>query len=107
MKDEALPPKYEADVFIGFDTRAGDFVTHWLDRFGAGGARVVATGKRDGERLMVVFPYTEGAFRDTFTFEPKTQTWSLLLESQGRDGSWSTFAAYKLARPVLDKGKQP
>ena len=104
MVDVEVPPRYEAEVFIGFDARAGDYVTHWLDRFGAGGARVVATGKRDGPRLVIIFPYAESPFRDTFTFEPKAQTWSLLLEAQGRDGSWSTFAAYKLVRPVFDTG---
>lgn len=102
MVDVEVPPRYEAEVFIGFDASAGDYVTHWLDRFGAGGARVVATGKREGERLVIVFPYAENPFRDTFTFEPNARTWSLLLEAQGRDGSWSTFAAYKLVRPVID-----
>jgi hypothetical protein len=102
MVDVEVPPRYEAEVFIGFDASAGDYVTHWLDRFGAGGARVVATGKREGERLVIIFPYAESPFRDTFTFEPKARTWSLLLEAQGRDGSWSTFAAYKLVRPVID-----
>jgi len=102
MIDVELPPRYEAEVFIGFDASAGDYVTHWLDRFGAGGARVVATGKREGERLVIIFPYAENPFRDTFTFEQKARTWSLLLEEQGRDGSWSTFAAYKLVRPAID-----
>jgi len=104
MVDVEVPPRYEAEVFIGFDARAGDYVVHWLDRFGAGGARVVATGKREGERLVIIFPYAENPFRDTFTFEPKARTWSLLLEAQGRDASWSTFAAYELARPVSETG---
>ena len=99
MVDAATPPKYEADVFIGFDAKAGDYVAHWLDRFGAAGARVVATGKRDGKQLVIYFPYAEGKFRDTFIFEPESDTWSLLIESQEANGSWSTFANYKLARP--------
>jgi hypothetical protein len=102
MIDADTPPKYEADVFIGFDAKAGDYVAHWLDRFGAAGARVVATGKRDGQRLAISFPYAEGAFRDTFTFDPKAGAWSLLLESQEPDGAWSTFASYTLARPAID-----
>jgi hypothetical protein len=32
----AVPP-YEADLFLGYDARAKDFVGHWLDRFGAAG----------------------------------------------------------------------
>jgi hypothetical protein len=96
MIDVQLPPKYEAEVFIGFDAKANDFIAHWLDRFGAAGARVVARGERKGQQLVIVFPYTEGAFRDTFSWEPASRSWSLLLESQSADGSWSTFATYTL-----------
>jgi len=96
MLDVQTPPQYEADVFLGFDTKAGDFIAHWLDRFGAAGARVVDHGERRGQTLVIVFPYTEGAFRDTFTWEPAARSWSLLLESQSADGTWTTFATYTL-----------
>jgi hypothetical protein len=69
---------------------------HWLDRFGAGGARVVASGQRDGDRLVIVFPYAEGAFGDTLTRERESNGWSLLIEAQAPDGKWSTFARYVL-----------
>jgi len=100
MIDAEPTPTYEADVFIGFDAQRHDFIAHWLDRFGAAGARVVASGRRDGQNLVVIFPYASGAFRDTFTFMPDTGAWSLLLESQKPDGTWSTFAAYTLTRPT-------
>src|ERR1700687_1488644 len=67
MEDTHRTAHYEAQVFLGYDAKAGDYVAHWLDRFGAPGARVVATGKREGDTLVIVFPYAEGAFRDTFT----------------------------------------
>jgi hypothetical protein len=92
-------PGYQADVFLGYDPKARDFIVHWLDRFGAAGARVVATGHRDGEKLIFSFPYAEGAFRDTFQRDKARNTWTLLLESQGKDGAWSTFADYTLTRP--------
>jgi hypothetical protein len=98
MIDATSPPQYEADVFIGFDHKANDYVAHWLDRFGAAGARVVARGVREGQRLVLTFPYAEGAFRDTFNWQPTTQSWSLLLESQAVDGTWSPFASYTLTR---------
>jgi hypothetical protein len=69
---------------------------HWLDRFGAAGARVVASGRRQGETLVIQFPYAEAAFKDTFVYDPNKNTWSLLIESQKPDGSWSTFATYTL-----------
>jgi hypothetical protein len=99
MIDADPTPKYEADVFVGFDSQRHDFVAHWLDRFGAAGARVVGTGKRNDMRLVMIFPYASGAFRDTFIFQPASGMWSLLLESQSPNGEWSTFANYTLARP--------
>lgn len=99
MVDAGSPPRYQAEVFIGYDPKAHDYVIHWLDQFGAAGARVVATGMRKGQRLVVTFPYAEGAFRDTFTRHPKEGTWTLLLESQNQSGAWSHFASYELTRP--------
>jgi hypothetical protein len=96
MIDRQLPPKYDAEVFIGFDAKANDFIVHWLDLFGAAGARVIARGERKGQQLVVVFPYAEGAFRDTFSWQRTSRSWSLLLESQSADGMWSTFATYTL-----------
>lgn len=99
MIDTGAEPKYEAEVFIGYDAHAKDYVAHWLDRFGAAGARVVANGTRRGKRLVMHFPYSDGAFRDTFTFDARSTTWTLLIESQAKDKTWSEFASYTLARP--------
>ena len=98
MIDAAASAQYEADLYLGFDDKAGDYVGHWLDRYGAAGARVVATGRRNGEVLILIFPYADGWFRDTFTRHPATGTWSLLIESQAKDRSWSAFASYELKR---------
>lgn len=46
--DAADPPAYEAAVFIAADGN-GDYVAHWLDTFGAAGARVAGAGRRTGE----------------------------------------------------------
>ena len=98
MVDTAKPPQYKADVFFGYDAKAGDFIIHWLDQFGAAGARVVGTGRRDGEKLVFTFPYAEGLFRDTLRRDKPAGMWTLLLESQRKDGTWSTFANFKLMR---------
>jgi hypothetical protein len=98
IADAGPPPQYEADVYIGFDAKAKDYIAHWLDRFGAPGARVVARGERQGQRLVLIFPYAEGAFRDTFTWQPESRSWSALLESQNSNDTWSTFASYTLSR---------
>jgi hypothetical protein len=98
MIDAASPPQYQAEVFIGFDRKANEYIAHWLDQFGAAGARVVAHGERHGTQLVLNFPYAEGAFRDTFTWRPESASWTLLLETQHADGAWSTFSSYTLTR---------
>lgn len=96
MIDAAAAPSYEADLFLGYDAHADDYIGHWLDRFGAAGARVVASGKRQGATLIIQFPYAAGTFKDTFVYEAKSDSWTLLIESQGPDGHWSNFAQYAL-----------
>jgi len=103
LVDTAKPPQYEASVFLAYDPKQKDFVVHWLDNFGAVGARVVALGRRDGERLVVTFPYAEGAVRDTFTRDPAAGGWTLLLEEQGSSGAWSTSGSFTFARPAGTK----
>ncbi len=98
LVDRAKPPAYQADVYLGFDAKADEYIAHWLDRFGAAGARVVATGHRDGQTLVLFFPYQDSPFRDTLTLDPDGTTGSLLLESQKADGTWATFASYTLRR---------
>jgi hypothetical protein len=96
MIDTGTPPGYEADVYLGFDGKANDYIAHWLDRFGAAGARVVGRGERHAQQLVLTFPYTEGAFRDTLTWRRASKTWFLQLEAQGKNGEWSDFATYTL-----------
>lgn len=98
MIDTAAPAQYEAHVYLGFDPRQHDYVVHWLDKFGAAGARVVATGRRDGDRLTVLFPYANGAFRNVWTRSPGDGGWALVIEAHEQDGHWSTFADYRITR---------
>ena len=102
MIDATDAPTYEADLFLGYDAHADDYIGHWLDRFGAAGARVVASGKRQGQTLVIQFPYAEAAFKDTFVYDPNSRSWSLLIESQKPGGGWSNFAAYTLVRAAAE-----
>ena len=55
-------------------------------------------GRREGQKLVLLFPYAEGAFRDTLVVAADGNFATLLLESQEKDGSWSTFASYRMTR---------
>lgn len=96
--DAAKPPAYEADVYLGFDPKAGDCVVHWLDRYGAAGARVVGVGHRREQTLVFEFPYAESTFRDTLTLAEDGAAGALLIESIEPAGHVSTFASYTLTR---------
>jgi Protein of unknown function (DUF1579) len=98
LTDQAQPPAYQARVYLGFDPKADDYIAHWLDQFGAAGARIVGSGRRHGQTLVLGFPYADGAFRDTLTLAADGNSGSLLIESAARDGHWSTFASYQLVR---------
>ncbi|OFX00178.1 MAG: hypothetical protein A3E78_06235 [Alphaproteobacteria bacterium RIFCSPHIGHO2_12_FULL_63_12] len=97
MIDAATPPQYEARVFIGADESAQDYVAHWLDGFGAGGARVAALGARTDNQLRLEFPYAQGKFRNLWERRDK-DSWTLTIDAENAGGSWSEFAHYSIER---------
>jgi hypothetical protein len=99
MKDLSSPPKYEAEVYIGYDTTKSRYVAHWIDTFG-GGYSLMGFGVRDGNSLPFTFEDADGTVRNTFTYDPATQTWTCLIVQKGKDGrDWKTFAEDRLKRP--------
>jgi hypothetical protein len=105
MEDvEHTPPRYEARVFIGPDTVPGRLVGHWLDNFGAAFSVPPATGAAVGDSLTLDFPYRDGAFHDTFVYDPGTDTWTIRLDAADGTGRWKRFADYRaVLRPRLTR----
>ncbi len=97
MKDKAEPPRYEAEVYIGYSHAADEYVAHWIDNFG-GRYSAMGRGKRQGNSVEFRFEYPDGPFFNTFTWEPKDGTWHCHLESVGKDGRRTTFARDRLVR---------
>ena len=98
MKDVASPPKYEAEVYIGFDKAGNRYVAHWMDTFG-GGFSSMGFGVRDGNSLPLIFEDADGTVRNTFTYDPATQSWTSLIVQKAKGGDWKTFAEDRLKRP--------
>ena len=98
MKDVTRPPTYEARVFIGVDSVGGRYIAHWLDRFGAAYSIPHAIGEQRGDTLLLRFPYPDGAFRDTFVYHRRSDSWDFRLESADSTGSWRLFAEYEVRR---------
>lgn len=96
MTDTAIPPSYEATLFMGVDTAKKEFVGHWLDVTGGAGARVAATGPFAPDTIRLVYPYAEGKFRNCITFEGAAG--KFVIDMERTPGIWSPFASYILTR---------
>jgi hypothetical protein len=97
MKDVAVPPAYEAIVYIGYQHADQRYVAHWLDVFG-GKFSAIGYGKREGDSIPFVFKYDDGPFYNTFRWDAAAQTWTLTMESAGKDGKRQLFAVDTLRR---------
>jgi len=99
MNDVQVPSQYEARVLIGYDTESGTVIAHWMDSFGAKYSVPHGSGSVSGNTVRFTIPYESGAFRDTFTHSPDTDTWLFVLEAAQPDGTWKHFARYTAHRP--------
>jgi|SRR5437588_6255133 len=96
--DVARPPKYEAMVFIGYDTNQKRYVCHWIDVFG-GGFSGLAEGKLDqaGHAIEFTFKNPDGKFTNRFTFDPESQNWTSLMRQEAQ-AEWKLFAEDKFVQ---------
>ena len=99
MNDVQVPSQYEARVLIGYDAESKTVIVHWMDSFGAKYSVPHGTGTVSGNTIQFTIPYESGAFRDTFTYSPETNTWLLVLEAAQPDGKWKHFARYTVHHP--------
>lgn len=98
MVDVNDPPQYEALVFIGYDSVSKNVFAHWLDSFGGAFSVPHGTGTIRDTKIEFSIPYPTSTFRDTFTFDRKTETWKILINSQIDSLTWSQFASYELTK---------
>ena len=97
MKDVTEPSQYEALVLIGFDSNKNRYVAYWCDSLGAQYSGV-GYGARTGNVIEFTFNYPDGPFHNTFSWKPDGNTWSLLMEAEGKDGTRTFFAEDTLRR---------
>jgi len=92
-RDVAVPAKYEADVFIGFDAAKKRYVCHWMDNFG-GSESSLGWGTIDDKLLSLEIKFDNGELTNRFTFDPQTKSWTSLIR-QVEHGEWKTFCEDK------------
>jgi hypothetical protein len=88
---------YEAVYMLGRDPDTGEYVMHLFDMFGAGYARTIGVGTLRGDSVDFRFDYPDGAFSNTFIWQPDTGGWRMVLRQRAGDG-WKLFATKTLAR---------
>lgn len=99
MNDVQVPSQYEARVLVGYDAESETVITHWMDSFGAKYSIPHGTGTVSESTIEFTIPYEKGAFRDTFTYNPETDTWLFVLEVAQPEGKWKHFARYAVRHP--------
>ena len=98
MRDVAEPPAYQATVYIGYDNTSERYVAHWLDAGGGRFSETLGFGKRSANAVAFVFEYPDGPFHTTFTLDPESRTWKVLMEDRDGKGAWREFAHYAPTR---------
>ena len=94
----AAPPKYEADVYIGYSNAEARYIIHWIDVFG-GHYSSRGYGLRDGDAIEFRFPEGDGTigFYNTFAYDRAADAWTMKLENGGKEGR-TPFATDRLTR---------
>ncbi len=88
-----LRADYEAMVFVGYDNKSERYVVHWLDVFGGRFSETLGFGtrtKRNSIRFAFEGPF--GPLHNTFTWNPRSWIWSILLKQKDENGKWRVFA---------------
>jgi hypothetical protein len=96
-KDAAVPPAYEVEIYVGYDSTSERYVVHWLDVFGGRLSETLGYGKREGNSIRFVFEYPDGPFTNTFAWKPELRKWQWVLETKNKDGKWTNFATLDLS----------
>ncbi len=94
LVEDARNPAYEAQIFIAKSKTKSDLVAHWLDNFGADGARVVGFGAEAADGFNIDFAYGDRTFRDYFRFDADGRRFTLVVDSCAADGACDRFADY-------------
>ena len=98
MTDTGKPAQYEAIVYIGYDNTSERYVAHWIDIGGGRYSETLGYGSRNGNAIRFNFEYPDGPFHNTFTWDPKTRSWTSFMERKDQNGKWVTFAEDLLRR---------
>jgi hypothetical protein len=84
--------RYEAIYLLGVNRESGQYQLHLFDTFGAKYAKTIGLGSRRGNSIEFLFSYPEGKFSNTFTWQPDSGAWKMVLGETDAQGNWHEFA---------------
>jgi hypothetical protein len=92
-------PNNDATVFIGWNEKTKQYACVWLDVFGGLTVESIGVATPKENELAFVFTSEQGekSFTNTFTYDPKTDTWDNQLDNIVK-GEAKPFAHFKLTK---------
>lgn len=98
-KNDKGDPQYEATVFIGWNTRTNLYACVWLDVYGGLTTESIGVATLKENEISFVFKDESGetSFTNTFTYDPKTDTWENRLDNIVK-GEAKPFARFRLLK---------
>jgi len=98
-KNEKGDPQYEATVFIGWNEKTKQYACVWMDVYGGATPESIGIAAPKENELAFVFTdeHGETSFTNTFTYDPKTNTWEDRLDNVEK-GVAKPFARFKLTK---------
>jgi hypothetical protein len=98
-KNDRGEPSYDATVFIGWNEKTRQYACVWLDVYGGLTTESIGVASSKENELAFVFTDEHGEtnFTNTFTYDPKTNTWDDRLDNIVK-GEAKPFARFKLTR---------
>lgn len=96
-KNASGEPAYEADVYVGWDQKLGQYACVWLDTYGGVSPVSIGNGKREGDQIPLLFKDPDSVFHTTFAFDAKSGTWEWRMDSE-QAGKFKPFLRAKLTR---------
>jgi len=98
-KNDKGDPQYAATVFIGWNEKTKQYACVWLDVYGGLTTESIGVAAPKENELSFIFKdeHGETSFTNTFTYNPKTNTWENRLDNIV-NGEVKPFARFRLAK---------
>ena len=98
-KNASGRPEYEANVYVGWDQPAGEYICIWLDVWGGITSQSIGRTKPNGDAIPFLFRDKDNrtVFHTTFTYDKTTDTWKWMMDND-ENGKVQPFARVQLTR---------